>query len=89
MKGKVSLAAFPVLLYDTLLGHFTVPKFILLCNGIALTPEEDDTCFGMVRNTAHTERYNRSLLIRVWYVHCSILSHTTVISYHELSNATA
>lgn len=65
MKGEASLVAFPVLLYNTLLGHFTVPKFIVLCDGIALTPEEDDTCFGMVRNTAHTERYNCSLLIEL------------------------
>lgn len=63
MNSKIPLVAFPVLLYNTLLGHFTVPKFIVLCNGTALTPEEDDTCFGMVRDTAHTEHYNYSLLI--------------------------
>lgn len=65
MKGKVSLVAFPVLLYSTLLEHFNVPKFAMLCNGMALTPEEDDTCFGMARNTAHTECYNRSLLMEL------------------------
>lgn len=64
MNSKVPLVAFPVLLYKTLLGHFTVPKFIVLCNGIALIPEEDEMCFGMVRNTAHTDCYNRSLLLQ-------------------------
>lgn len=46
MNSKAPLAAFPVLPYNTLPGHFTVPKFIVLCSGIGLTPEEDDCALG-------------------------------------------
>lgn len=34
LNSKVPLVAFPVLVHNTLLGHFTAPKFVVLCNGM-------------------------------------------------------
>lgn len=34
LNSKVPLVAFPVLVHNTLLGQFTAPKFVVLCNGM-------------------------------------------------------